>query len=126
LLRINVQRKGDTVSLLCYGRIVAGLEAETLEAMAYNQHCRALLLDLESVASVDARGLGLLVGISVWVRQNGVNFALVNVPAAIRELTELARIDGIIPTFVAIRNRGKRAASKSRVARLEKQCHKSF
>lgn len=59
MLRIVSQHQADTAILQCFGRIVAGPEAEALkDAVACAADKNQVILDLAGVAAIDARGLG--------------------------------------------------------------------
>ena len=61
MLRIDIHAVHRNVTLRCSGRIVLGLEAETLRCMAMSRKEDCLTLDLSGIRTLDAAGLGLLV-----------------------------------------------------------------
>jgi len=61
MLRIEIQRKNETATLYCRGRIVFGIEVETLRSVARLRTEPCLEIDLKNVEAVDAAGLGLFV-----------------------------------------------------------------
>jgi HptB-dependent secretion and biofilm anti anti-sigma factor len=68
MLRVDIQSASATVTLRCSGRIVLGLEAETLRCMTTSRSERCLVLDLREVRAIDAAGLGLLVELHSWAQ----------------------------------------------------------
>ncbi len=69
MLRVDVQTSPGTVQLLCSGRIVLGVESETLRCLAIGRAEPRLILDLRHVDAIDAAGLGLLAELHCWARQ---------------------------------------------------------
>jgi anti-anti-sigma factor len=102
LLKIEVERVEDTVTLFCRGRIVCGPETEILEAIAYKERCRCLLVDVEAVSGIDARGLGSLVAIFHWTMKRRIQFAVVNCTEKVRALINLMGLDRFIPTRATV------------------------
>lgn len=73
MLRVDIQSAPAAVKLLCTGRIVLGVEAETLRCIATARAERCLILDLRGVRAIDAAGLGLLAELHCWAqRRNGL------------------------------------------------------
>src|SRR5215467_7307290 len=60
MLRIDIQRDSRSATLHCHGRIVFGMEIETLRSVTMSRTERALEIDLAGIETVDASGLGLL------------------------------------------------------------------
>lgn len=71
MLRINIENNGGTATLHCSGRLVFGLEVETLRSILKARPERRLEIDLKSVEAIDACGLGLLVELQHWASQEG-------------------------------------------------------
>jgi anti-sigma B factor antagonist len=69
MLTVDVQSEPSVATLLCHGRIVLGVEAETLRCLATSRQERRINLDLQGVRSMDAAGLGLLAELHCWARQ---------------------------------------------------------
>jgi anti-anti-sigma factor len=97
MLSVEVNRSNETVILRCVGRIVAGREVETLEAVALGQNARRLFIDLETVASVDAAGLGALAEIFRWAKDRGIQFGVLAPTRRVRTLMKLMKLDAVIP-----------------------------
>lgn len=61
MLKVDIHALPQAATLYCAGRIVLGMESETLRCMAESRTESSLILDLSEVHSIDAAGLGLLV-----------------------------------------------------------------
>jgi anti-anti-sigma factor len=97
MLRIIREHLADTVILQCFGRIVAGAEAEALkDAVACEADNRQVILDLAGVDAIDARGLGLLVFLQTLGCALGYELELVNPAPHVREVLELTRLDFVL------------------------------
>ena len=97
MLRIVREHLADTVILQCFGRIVAGPEAEALkEAVACEADKRQVILDLAGVEAIDARGLGLLVFLQTLGCALGYELELVNPAPRVREVLDLTRLDFVL------------------------------
>lgn len=70
MLRIDIQSSHNVATLVCAGRITFGVEAETLRTMIQTRREEELRLDLAGVHRIDASGLGLLVELQAWAREN--------------------------------------------------------
>ena len=66
MLRINIQRNSRTATLNCRGRIVFGMETETLRSLVQSRTERVLEIDLAGIETIDASGLGLLIELQHW------------------------------------------------------------
>jgi len=66
MLRIDIQRNSSNATLRCRGRIVFGMEIETLRSVVQSRSEQILEIDLTGIATVDASGLGLLVELQHW------------------------------------------------------------
>ena len=100
MLRVAIERFNKTVILRCIGRVVAGPEAETLEAIALAQRTPRIIVDLSGASEIDARGLGTLAALRLWTRKHGVEFAIQNPSDAVHALLVLTGLDRTIPVIV--------------------------
>ena len=97
MLRIVTEHLADTAILQCFGRIVAGREAEALkDAVACEADKRQVILDLAGVAAIDARGLGLLVFLQTLGCALGYELELANPTPRVREVLDLTRLDFVL------------------------------
>ena len=97
MLRIVVEHLADTTILHCSGRIVAGPEAESLkDAVAREVDKRQVIIDVEKVDAIDARGLGLLVFLQTLGYALGFDLQFTNPPPRVREVLDLTRLDSVL------------------------------
>lgn len=97
MLRIVREHLADTAILQCFGRIVAGPEAEALkDAVACAADKSQVILDLAAVEAIDARGLGLLVFLQTLGCALGYELELVNPAPRVREVLTLTRLDFVL------------------------------
>jgi anti-sigma B factor antagonist len=93
MLKITVQKLGDTSVLRCHGRIVAGDDGSILRnAVLCQRHARMLVIDLARVERIDAGGLGVLLGLQKSARSRAIVFKLMNVTKRIEEILELTHL----------------------------------
>lgn len=96
MLRIDVQSAPSMVKLHCSGRIVLGVEAETLRCMAISRPERRIVLDLQQIDAIDAAGLGLLVELHCRARQRAGTLAVANPSPCVRRLMTLTRLELVL------------------------------
>jgi anti-sigma B factor antagonist len=93
MLKITVQKLGDTSILQCHGRIVAGDASSILRnAVLSEQHTRMVVLDLARVERIDAGGLGVLLGLRESARSRAIMFKLMNTTKRVEEILELTHL----------------------------------
>lgn len=96
MLTVHVQSSPPRVTLLCHGRIVMGVEAETLRCIATSRAERRVVVDMQQVYGLDAAGLGLLVELHCWARERGDRLALAHPSASTRRLLALTGLDSVL------------------------------
>ena len=103
MLRVEIQSAPGVATLRCSGKIVLGVEAETLRCMATSRGEEVLVLDLREVHSVDAAGLGLLVELCVWAQARKGVMAIANPSRRVRKLVTMTRLNSVlrIADFIA-------------------------
>jgi anti-anti-sigma factor len=78
-LHIKSEQAGDVAVLQCAGRIVRGEALQLLkDAVTSLRQPRVIVLDLSAVEMLDGGGLGTLVFLHCWTRDNGIQLKLVN------------------------------------------------
>lgn len=80
MLRIDIQSCNTVATLACSGRLIFGVETETLRTMVQSRHEEVLRIDLSGLKKIDAAGLGLLVELSAWAREKGRTLTLLDLP----------------------------------------------
>jgi anti-anti-sigma factor len=96
MLKVDIQSAPPVVTLICSGRIVLGVEAETLRCATKSRAERHLLLELSRVHTIDAAGLGLLVELHVWAQQRSARLSVANPSLPARRLIALASLDRVL------------------------------
>lgn len=84
------------VKLLCSGRIVLGVEAETLRCMATSRPERRVVIDLQQIQSMDAAGLGLLVELHCRAQQRAGRLTVANPSPWVRRLMALTHLESVL------------------------------
>jgi len=101
-LELNSRLCGTVHVIECKGRIVAGAEAQALDAALRQDWCRNVLhvvLHLAEVDMIDSTGLGLIVRNMTSLRKRGGDLRLTDVHPQIMEVLRLTRIDTIVRVF---------------------------
>jgi anti-anti-sigma factor len=96
MLRIDIQSENGTAILYCSGRVVFGMEVETLRTIARSRTERSLNIDLEEVETIDASGLGLLVELQDWARRDGRALKFQNASDFVGRLIALTRLNEVL------------------------------
>lgn len=96
MLRINIQNEGTKAVLRCSGRIVFGLEVETLRCILKSRREQQLQVDLNSVEAIDACGLGLLVELQHWASYEGRSLTFVNASDFVLSLIILTGLQHVL------------------------------
>lgn len=96
MLRVDIHVVAHTVTLRCTGRIVLGLEAETLRCMAESRTEPCLILDLSEVRAIDATGLGLLVGLHCRAQRRSQALRIAKASRRVHELIALTNLQSVL------------------------------
>jgi anti-anti-sigma factor len=103
MLKITVQKLGDTNVFRCHGRIVAGDTASRFRNAVFSQrHARMLVIDLAWVERIDAGGLGVLLGLREWARSKAIMFKLMNATKRVGDILELTHLQSVFE-FCSVR-----------------------
>ena len=95
MLKVHANKLGTVAVLRLQGRIVNG-ETEILhQTLDCVSDVNAVILDLNRVTTVDARGLGVMLELRQQAEAKGIRFELMNVPRMVRRVLELARLDSV-------------------------------
>jgi len=88
-LHIKSEQVRDVTVLRCTGRILRGEALHLLKSAVTNlAGMRVIVLDLSEVEMLDGGGLGMLVALQVWTRNNGIQLKLANPSKFAREMFE--------------------------------------
>jgi anti-anti-sigma factor len=96
MLRIDIHAVHPNVTLRCSGRIVLGLEAETLRCMATSRTEDCLTLNLSGIRGLDAAGLGLLVELQCWAKHRRKALRIAEPSACVRKLIALTNLQSVL------------------------------
>jgi len=103
MLKITVQKLGDTSVVRCHGRIVAGDDGSILRnAVLSQRHTTMLVIDLARVERIDAGGLGILLGLRDSARSRAIMFKLMNATKRVEEILELTHLQSVF-AFCSVR-----------------------
>jgi anti-anti-sigma factor len=88
-LNIKSEQAGDVAVLQCAGRIVRSEALQLLkDTVTSLRQPRVIVLDLSAVEMLDGGGLGMLVFLHCWTRDNGIQLKLVNPSNFLLEMLE--------------------------------------
>src|ERR1700722_14166239 len=97
MLKITIQKLGDTSVLRCHGRMAAGDAGSILRSAVLSQRQTTMLvLDLARVDRIDAGGLGVLLGLREWACSHAIRFQLMNVTNQVEHVLELTKLDRVL------------------------------
>jgi anti-sigma B factor antagonist len=102
MLRVEIQSTEPIADLFCSGRIVLGVEAETLRCMVSSRPEPQLVLHMASVSAIDAAGLGLLVELHHWAQKRNVSLTIADPSSRVEKLLAMTNLDRVLP----VRNSG--------------------
>src|SRR6202021_498438 len=96
MLKITVQKLGDTSVLRCHGRIVAGDAGSILRNAGLSERQTGMpVIDLGLVERIDAGGLVLLLGLRESARSRAITFKLMNATKRVEEILELTHLQRV-------------------------------
>ena len=96
MLTLEFQHQPHANILRCSGRILHGDGAETLRYAVMSQEVRYIELDLSNVDAIDASGLGTLVGLENWARQNDKTIQITNASRRVLDAIEITRLTPVL------------------------------
>lgn len=92
MLSLRIQRLGDATVFRCVGRITLSDAGVLRTAVLRQPGIRTLVLDLAETIAVDAAGLGILVSLRAWAKENGAVLKLMNLTPRVQDLLELTNL----------------------------------
>ena len=99
MLNVTVENIGELAVLECEGRIVQSEAAFKLrEAVTSQTDARIVVLELSEVRAIEGGGLGMLVFLRRWARDNNIRFLLFNPSRSVRN--GLKRIRSISEFYI--------------------------
>jgi len=116
MLKVHTKQLG-TVAVLCLqGQIVTG-ETDSLRAAVTDlSGVSAVILDFARVSTVDAGGLGVMLGLRQQAAAKGIRFALTNITKGVSMVLAVARLDSVfeitsVVEFFPVVSRARRASA---------------
>jgi anti-sigma B factor antagonist len=100
LLSLDTRGVGRVTVVRCRGRIVAGIETESLRShiSAMLLEHKEFVLDLSDVAFIDSSGLGTMVRLLTTTRQQRGDLKLCNVPQLIHKTLKMTNLTSLFET----------------------------
>lgn len=96
-LTIDVQKNGESATVHCHGRLVAGVgDWFYPQVRELIPGCKCITLDLTDLAYMDSMGIGTVVRLYVTARSNACTLRLVNIGPHVRELLGITHLLGIL------------------------------
>jgi anti-anti-sigma factor len=96
-LQIKIEQAADVAVLQCVGRLVRGEPLHFLkQAVIGLKQPRIVVLDLSGVETVDGGGLGMLVFLHSWTRENAIQLKLTNPSGLVRYVLECTRLTRVL------------------------------
>lgn len=96
MLKVEIQSAPPEANLICSGRIVLGVEAETLRCMATSRAELQLVIRVSEIHAIDAAGLGLLVELHQWAQRRRATLIIDQPSARMQKLLTLTRLDRVL------------------------------
>ena len=96
MLKVDIQSAPSIVTLHCSGRLVLGVEAETLRCLTTSRTERHVLLDLPQVDGIDAAGLGVLVDLHLWAHGRSARLSIASPSLRAHKLLAMTGLDRVL------------------------------
>ena len=116
MLKVHTKQLG-TVAILCLqGQIVTGETDGLRAAVSALSGVSAVILDFARVSTIDAGGLGVMLGLREQTEAQGIRFALTNIRKGVSMLLAVARLDSVfeitsVVEFFPVVSRARRASA---------------
>ena len=100
LLTFKIERDGDTATVQCHGKLVAGVNEMLYAAVRpLVADTRRILLDLTGVTHMDSMGLGSVVRLYVSAQSAGCDLQLVNFGERIRKMLSTTHLLSVLASI---------------------------
>src|SRR6266550_6150279 len=95
MLKVHTKKLG-TVAIVCLqGQIVTGETERLRAAVSGLAGVNSVILDFARVSTVDAGGLGVMLGLREQAAGKGIRFALMNLTKGVSMVLAVARLDSV-------------------------------
>ncbi|HEX8798922.1 MAG TPA: STAS domain-containing protein [Terriglobales bacterium] len=96
MLRATALRIADHIIVRCQGAILVGEDFSALRGAVTNDaSTKMVVLDMAGVKSIDAGGLGVLLGLREWAGKHSTEFKLMNVRPNVERVIKIVRLDRV-------------------------------
>jgi anti-anti-sigma factor len=118
MLKVHSRNLGNVAFLCMQGQIVNGETDVLRNAVRSQSDVSTVVLDLERVSTVDARGLGVMMELREQVQGKGIAFKLMNVSKLVGSVLEVTGLDSVfeitsgVEFFPAVSRRHSASAMK--------------
>ena len=90
MLKLNIDNIGDLAIVECEGRLVRSESAFKLrDAVTSQSDARTVVIELAEVRAIEGGGLGMLVFLQRWARDQDIRLKLFNPSKSVRERLKL-------------------------------------
>ena|SRR5579862_2956840 len=98
---IEIERQGDVCILRCRGSLLAGLDADYVNAKIEDikqLNCSRVLADFQAVPAIGSTGIAFIVGVyTSIVRISGGRFVVTGAGPMVQRVLEITRLNTVIP-----------------------------
>jgi anti-anti-sigma factor len=95
MLKIHTRNFGDVAILYLQGRVVNGETTVLSRAVNSQVDAHLVVLDLARVNTIDAHGLGVLLGLREQTLSKGIEFKLMNLTKPVVDVMEITRLNTV-------------------------------
>ena len=98
---IEIERQGDVCVLRCRGSLLAGLDADYVQAKIEDikqLKCTRVLADFRNVPSIGSAGIAFIVGVyTSIVKTAGGRFVLTGPAPLVKRVLDITKLSSVIP-----------------------------
>ena len=95
MLKVQSKQRGTAAVLSLQGQIVTGETDSLRAAVSALSGVKSVILDFARVSTIDAGGLGVMLGLREQAAAKGFRFTLMNVSKGVSMVFAVARLDSV-------------------------------
>jgi anti-anti-sigma factor len=95
MLKVYTTKFGNVAVVCVEGRIVRGETDALRDAVLAQTDAGVIVLNLARVNTIDAGGLGVMLGLREHTQSRGIEFRLVHVTRLVRRILEITKLDTV-------------------------------
>jgi anti-sigma B factor antagonist len=96
-LTLNIERTGNTVTVKCHGKLVAGVtDILSTRVRELIPGTKLIILDLTDLTHMDSMGIGTCVRLYVSARSAGSNLQLINLGPRVRQVLGITNLLSVL------------------------------